>query len=81
MGAHVPAKPWSIRANERHHELCKHAEAWKRHLNWIGTHQSGLATDGLFYAMWRTSFGENGAAASLGEIGRWDWGYTVVKNH
>jgi hypothetical protein len=80
MGAHVPAKPWLIRANGCHRELCKHAEAWKRHLNWIGTHQSGLATDGLFFAMWRTSFGENGAAAFTSEIEGGAWGYTAIRS-
>jgi hypothetical protein len=69
MGAHVPAKPWSIRANGRHHEFCKHAEAWKQHLNWIGTHQSGPATDGLFAAARRTELGEKGVAVALFEIG------------
>jgi hypothetical protein len=72
MGAHVPAKPWSIRANGRHHELHKHAEAWKQYFNWIGTHQSGPATGGLFFAMRRTNLGENGVAAALGEIGGGD---------
>jgi hypothetical protein len=69
LGAHVPAKPWSIRANVRHHELRKHAEAWKQHFNWIGTHQSGPATGGLFFAMRRTNLGENGVAVALVEIG------------
>ena len=69
MGTHVPAKPWLIRANGRYHELCKHAEAWKRHMNWIGTHQSGPATGGLFFAMRRTSLGEIGVTAARVEIG------------
>jgi hypothetical protein len=28
-----------------------------------------------------TEKGENGAATALGGIGRWDWGYTAVKNY
>jgi hypothetical protein len=28
-----------------------------------------------------TGKGENGAAMALGGIGRWDWGYTVVRNY
>jgi hypothetical protein len=28
-----------------------------------------------------TEKGENGVTTALGGIGRWDWGYTVVRNY
>jgi hypothetical protein len=80
LGAHVLATPWSTRANGCHRELRKHAEAWKQHLNWIGTHHSGLATGGLFFAVRRTNLGENGVVVCSGEIEDGAWDYTVARD-
>jgi hypothetical protein len=59
-GVHVPAKPWSIRANGRHRELRKYARALEQHKDWTVTYQSKLATGGLFWVARRTDLGENG---------------------
>jgi hypothetical protein len=49
-------------------------------LNWIGTHQSGLATGGLFFAVRRTNLGENGVVVCSGEIEDGAWDYTAARD-
>jgi hypothetical protein len=77
----VPVQSCLNWSNGYHDELHGYAELLKRHSRSAEPYPSGPATERGDLCSPVTEKGENGAATALGGIGRWDWGYTVVRNY